>query len=340
MSRDRSGGSVGIAIPAYGRGSYLAATLESVLAQTRHAAEIVVVDDCSPDNTADVARAYEGRGVRLVRNPKNVGVPENYNVSLGLLKSDYVLILEDHDLLEPTFVEQCAAVLDAHPNVNLVFTSIAEMDESDVAIRENHFRFPAIVSSRRLSVELVSVPGAIFGLTAMVRRTALSGLEPYFHPQYWAYADIYLWIRLAMQGDAGYVPDTLLKMRVREAGHHLEGKEWKSLLCVDRIKRDCWPLVFPRRNLESLYRAVRYRLTQDRIGLQQIVADIARGRGFRLDRMPDEVRGYFTPLARVPAQCLRVMSSDQARCLRRLYRSLIVAPVIGTRRLRPHNRTP
>src|SRR5581483_3827152 len=103
---------VGIAIPAYKRGHHLAATLESALRQTRPADEIVIVDDCSPDNTRDVALAYASRGVRYVRNAVDFGVPENYNVSIDQLTSDYVFILEDHDLLAPTFVDrrapQCA----------------------------------------------------------------------------------------------------------------------------------------------------------------------------------------------------------------------------------------
>src|SRR5581483_7705117 len=167
---------VGIAIPAYKRGHHLAATLESALRQTRPADEIVIVDDCSPDNTRDVALAYASRGVRYVRNAVNFGVPENYNVSIDQLTSDYVFILEDHDLLAPTFVERCATALDQHPDANLAFTDIAEIDEHGSVIRENRFNRPAVIPSAAFAKDLVTMVGAIFGLTAMIRRTALEGL--------------------------------------------------------------------------------------------------------------------------------------------------------------------
>src|SRR5215468_903895 len=103
-------GSVGIAIPAYGRVRHLGLTLESALGQSRPVQEIVVVDDCSPDETGQVANSFAHRGVKYIRNARNLGIPDNYNESLKMLSADYVMILEDHDVLESTFVEKCAAL--------------------------------------------------------------------------------------------------------------------------------------------------------------------------------------------------------------------------------------
>src|SRR5215472_1816486 len=120
---------IGIAIPAYGRGRHLRRTLESALSQTRPAKEIVVVDDCSPDETAEVAKSFEERGVKYFRNATNLGVPANYNESLGKLSADYVMILEDHDVLEPTFIEECAGLLDENAGISLVACWVAAIDE-------------------------------------------------------------------------------------------------------------------------------------------------------------------------------------------------------------------
>jgi glycosyltransferase involved in cell wall biosynthesis len=327
-------GSVGVAIPAYRRGHHLGAALDSLMRQTRRPSEIVVVDDCSPDNTGEVARSYADRGVTYVRNAQNAGVPANYNNSLGRLTSDYIFILEDHDVLQPTFIERCAGMLDANPEAVLAFTSIAEIDDAGTVIRENHFRLPPVIPSRVLARQLVGMPGAIFGLTAMIRRSALTGLEPYFDPKYWAYADIYLWIRLALRGPAAHVPEALLQMRVREAGHHLDGKEWESLLCVDRMKRDCWSLAFPRRDLPSLYRGLRYRITQDRVGLMQLMSDRARGHAVQFGALSPAAQRYFTPVGRTLARCVCRTSPRQARAVRAFYQRLIRAPFVGTRRLR------
>src|SRR5215472_12094568 len=123
-------GSVGIAIPAYGRGHHLAQTLESVLGQSRPVQEIIVVDDCSPDETCEVANSFAHRGVKYIRNARNLGVPDNYNESLKNLSADYVMILEDHDVLESTFVEKCAALLDEDADVTLIGCWIAAIEEN------------------------------------------------------------------------------------------------------------------------------------------------------------------------------------------------------------------
>src|SRR5215472_15624347 len=153
-------GSVGIAIPAYARGRHLAQTLESALGQSRPVQEIVVVDDCSPDETGQVAKSFSGRGVQYVRNQSNLGVPRNYNESLGKLTTDYVMLLEDHDLLEPTFLEQCAELLDRYPDVTLVASSIAELDEhSGRVLQIFQSPFETLQDGRKLAEHLVTGTG-------------------------------------------------------------------------------------------------------------------------------------------------------------------------------------
>src|SRR5438128_280237 len=82
--QDAVAGRISVCVPAYGRGRFLDRTLRSLLAQTRPASEIIVVDDCSPDDTSSIARAYAAKGVRYVRNSENLGVPVNYNHALGM----------------------------------------------------------------------------------------------------------------------------------------------------------------------------------------------------------------------------------------------------------------
>ncbi len=325
---------IGVAIPAYGRGRFLAATLESVLGQTRPAAEIVVVDDCSPDNTAEIAMAYVDRGVRYIRNPRNLGVPENYNASLGRLTSDYVFILEDHDLLAPTFIEECAAILDSRPDVVMAFTAIGDIDESGTVKREHRLRYPRIFPGRILSKRLVTRVGAALCLTGVTRRMALQGLEPWYDPKYWAFGDVYLWIRLALRGHVGYVPKPLLLMREREAGHHLEGHEWESLWRVDCIKRDCWSLIFPRPSMGSWWRRKLYSLELVREAVHQMVGDVAgKGRCAR-DPLPPEVGDLIGPFGQRLVRLASRLRPSQARMLKALYQASLVAPVIGRKRPR------
>jgi len=279
-----------------------------------------VVDDCSPDETAQVAESFSGRGVQYIRNQSNLGVPRNYNESLGKLTTDYVMILEDHDLLEPTFLEQCAELLDLYPDVTLVASWIAELDEqSGRVLRIFQSPFEMVQEGRKLAEYLITRTGAPFGLTALIRRSALLGLEPWFDPKYWWFADIPLWIRLALRGRFGYVRQPLLKMRRREKGHHLEDKAWKSLACCDRLRRDHWFRVFADRPLKGAVRWATYSTARDYEALRVLLAFVARG--YR--DIPEEGIKMLSAPGRVAARALSRLPLPLATAVRSLHRRTV-----------------
>ncbi len=319
IRRDHVSATVGIAIPAYGRGRHLGQTLESALAQTRSVKEIVVVDDCSPDETGEVARSFENRGVTFVRNPVNLGVPANYNSSLGRLSTDYVMILEDHDLLEPTFIEKCAALMDSHAEVTLVGTAIADIDEAtSQMLRIFTSSFDLVQHGQRLAEFLLTHTHAPLGLTTLIRRSALRDLEPWFDPKYWWYADVHLWIRLALKGSFGYIREPLLKMRRREAGHFLHDRAWQSIVCCDRIRRDNWQEVFPRQDSIARLKWASYCAARDYEGMRILLSQMARDeRG-----VPRDAMAMFSRPGRLAAALLMRLPSPFARLARIVHHAI------------------
>lgn len=90
--------SVSVVIPSHGHGHYLAEAIESVLAQSHLPLEIIVVDDGSPDDTAEVASAYPS--VRLLRQSR-AGLAAARNRGLEAVRSRYVAFLDADDVLLP-----------------------------------------------------------------------------------------------------------------------------------------------------------------------------------------------------------------------------------------------
>lgn len=96
---------VSILIPAHNSAPWLAATLESALAQTWPDKEIIVVDDGSSDDSAAIARRYEPRGVRVLTQT-NQGAAAARNTALAHARGDYVQFLDADDLLAPDKIER------------------------------------------------------------------------------------------------------------------------------------------------------------------------------------------------------------------------------------------
>lgn len=91
---------VSIIVPCYNAGRWLAATLDSALAQTWPACEVIVVDDGSRDDSLAVARSHEARGVRVVSQP-NRGASAARNHGLRLARGEFIQFLDADDLLTP-----------------------------------------------------------------------------------------------------------------------------------------------------------------------------------------------------------------------------------------------
>ena len=90
---------VSVIISSYNYDRFIGETIESVLAQTRPADEVIVVDDGSTDNSTDVIRSF-GSPVTLITQ-KNQGVCKARNVGAGIAKGEILVFLDSDDLWRP-----------------------------------------------------------------------------------------------------------------------------------------------------------------------------------------------------------------------------------------------
>jgi hypothetical protein len=116
--------SVSVVIPCYGYGHYLPDCVRSALDQEGVDVRVLVIDDCSPDDSADVARrlAEEDERVEVRVHEVNKGHIATYNE--GLLEwadGDYSVLISADDRLTPGSLARATAVLEANPSVGFVY---------------------------------------------------------------------------------------------------------------------------------------------------------------------------------------------------------------------------
>ena len=110
-----------VVVPNYNDGSTLVGSLEAILAQSRAADEVLVVDDGSTDNSVELVEKIcrANPSVRLIKSDRNCGLPAALNRGLKEAGSDYVCFPAADDRVLPGFFEQSMAMLESHPEAGL-----------------------------------------------------------------------------------------------------------------------------------------------------------------------------------------------------------------------------
>jgi glycosyltransferase involved in cell wall biosynthesis len=181
---------VSIVIPCYRGERFLAEAIESCLAQTYPAVEVVIVDDASPDSCLAIAErfAQSDPRVRIVRRAQNGGVSRAFNDGFAATHGEYLTRLAQDDVFEPFAVAQMVARLSAAgPGAGLVYCDRSEIDDRGNIVQE---------VIRTPPPEHVLIYGNRMGLCVMWTREvwqALGGFDPDFD----AAEDYEYWLRVA-----------------------------------------------------------------------------------------------------------------------------------------------
>lgn len=203
---------VSIGMPVFNAQRYLREAIDSLLAQTMTDFEIVLCDNASTDATVEICREYAARDprVRYHRNSSNFGVVANFNRAFELSTGCYFKWAAYDDLHAPTYLERCAAVLDAEPTIVVCHSLTRSIDE------DGHDRgeFPAALrldvphpAERFRRMIWTDAFPPIWGLfrAAQVRRSGLFG--PYMG------SDRNFLAEIVLAGGVAYVPEFLFMLR-------------------------------------------------------------------------------------------------------------------------------
>lgn len=111
-----------VVIPLYNKQDFIKATVESVLNQTFTDFELLIVEDCSTDNSLAVAVAIEDDRIVLLKHTKNKGLSASRNTGIKHAQSDYIAFLDADDLWKPDFLEKIYNLIIQFPEAGLFAT--------------------------------------------------------------------------------------------------------------------------------------------------------------------------------------------------------------------------
>lgn len=217
---------VSIGVPTRNRSALLRQTLDMIMAQTYPSLDIVVSDNHSEDDTPEVARTAAARDprIRYFRQPRDIGLHANLNFCLDQGRGERLCLFMDDDQYLPTIVGEYVEFLDAHPDVGLVCSDWALIDEEGRVLDGRDHAVPAVMEGLqyidrtiRSGQSSVGCPGA------MIRRAALGATR--FDPDApIGFGDFVVWFRIAERWAIGHIPRRLWRFRV-----HTRALSWRPV---------------------------------------------------------------------------------------------------------------
>lgn len=207
---------VSVCVDSFNYGRFLPEAIESVLKQSFADYELLIADDCSTDNSAEIAQRYaqEDSRIRLDIAPSNRGMVKNRNACLRLARGEYVKWLHADDFLcSRDALAQMATALDTNPAVSLVASARRIVNEHSKAI-ETWSCFTQqrpIAGTTVINRCLFEQRNLIGGPSAVMFRRALA--DRGFDEDFFVMADLEMWFHLLEQGCFIYIPEPLCAFR-------------------------------------------------------------------------------------------------------------------------------
>jgi teichuronic acid biosynthesis glycosyltransferase TuaG len=179
-------------MPAYRAREYVETAIRSVMAQTMPEWELIVIDDCSGDETPEVVHALsrEDDRIRLVRNEENMGVARTRNKGLDMARGRYIALLDSDDVWHPEKLERQIALLEQE-QADICYCSYAIIDRKNKRCRGD-FLVPD-----RTDYNASLVQSVISCSTILLRRETAGH---YRFPENFYHEDLVLWLQMLADG--------------------------------------------------------------------------------------------------------------------------------------------
>ncbi len=182
---------VSVIMPAYNAEEYISEAVQSVMAQTYTNWELLILDDCSTDGTADKARCFSDLDPRitLYSNPKNIGVALTRNKGMALAKGSWVALLDSDDIWHKDKLEK-QLVAAENTGADIIYCSYSLMDKNGEHL--SNFIVP-----ERTSYDDMLRKSVLSCSTVLLRSSILSAhcfFTNYYHEDY------VFWLELLKSG--------------------------------------------------------------------------------------------------------------------------------------------
>ena len=315
MTRHSDDPAVSVVMAAYNGAALIGETLDSLWAQSFTDFEVIVVDDCSTDDTLAMLRACRDPRLRVIAAEANAGPVRSRNRAFAEARGRYIAGLDQDDICRPDRFERQVAYLDAHPDIALVAATATILEHGNVS---SSIKSP--VTTPRLVEWLLWIENPLVWSTVMLRRDRVPAGSDFTRPDFLYAEDFDLYHRMARQGGIARIDEPLLLYRKHGGG--------ASQLYAETMSTNAMHI------LAQLYTAEGFEDAGN--GAKLIVEHLMRAVPVhdratfeRLGRTIGALQAHFVATRAVDAESLRMIRWESALRWGRVVRAGLKAGTIG-----------
>ncbi|WP_459189578.1 glycosyltransferase family 2 protein [Parabacteroides sp. APC149_11_2_Y6] len=194
---------VTVIIPNYNHAKYLKQRIDSVLNQTYTSFEVIILDDCSTDNSKDIILSYKDNPhiSNIVLNSENSGSTfKQWNKGFELAKGDYIWIAESDDYCDLNLLELLLTQIRKHSLTSIVYTSSHLVDEKGHYIKKIRKKGVQILGGEAFIMKHMMMGNAILNASSAIFSKEALGKCKLDYTTFKAGGDRLFWIYLAEHG--------------------------------------------------------------------------------------------------------------------------------------------
>ena len=206
---------VSVIIPNYNHAPFLKARIDSVLSQSYDNFEVIILDDCSKDDSAAVIEQYRNHPKisHIVYNTENSGSTfKQWHKGFDLAKGEYIWIAESDDVAHPDFLKRLISEINGDKDVTLAASGITVIDENGNKIGSLSISKsiqPRKYTGKQFIRENMLIGNHLFNASsAIIRKDALKSI-PDAYTKLKSSGDYLFWVELANLGKVVEIPDKL-----------------------------------------------------------------------------------------------------------------------------------
>ena len=222
---------VSVVMPTYNTEvSILREAVNSILNQTFKDFEFIIIDDGSIDDSVAYLQSLQDKRIRLIRNPKNMGITKSLNIGLQAAQGKYIARMDSDDIALPTRLEEQFSFMEKHPGVFLVGSNVERFGAYS-GITELNIKDPELYRISALFLNPGPYHPTIFINHKLLLQYKISYDEELVHSQ-----DYGLYVDISKHGRVCLIKKALLRYRIHDRQISVAHRE-KQIQCDKSVQR-------------------------------------------------------------------------------------------------------